>query len=116
MKQLILFTLLLITGSLLGSQHKIINYASVPRWSINANNSIRRAAALSAAAAKFTIYEFEEFVFYPMVVYKTSNYECSFYIRFNRDINQCMVEFNADNATFNYEAFKKVMDSFFLYD
>jgi hypothetical protein len=104
------------TWSLLGSQHKIINYTGVPRWTLKANKSLKKAAAMSAAAAKFTVYEFEAFYYYPMIVYKTYNRDCAFYIRFDRDIDRCEVEFNADDNTFNYVAFKKVMDSFFLYD
>ena len=116
MKKLILLTLLATSNLFGASLHKQLTYSNVPEWTYSDDVIIQSACITAAWAANFTVYNFEEFDFYHLVVYKASNKDCTIFIRFNRRTHDCEVDFHARNESYNYEAFKKIMDSFFMYD
>jgi hypothetical protein len=117
MKKLILVALLATSG-LFGShkRHIVHFYKNVPTWIQQEDVVIQSALIYAAWGAKYVVYNFEKFEFHDIVIFRAYNYDCSFFIRFNRKTHDCKIEFNARDNSFDYISFKKVMDTVFLFD
>lgn len=113
MKKLILLALIA-TSSLLSRQHIVHVYKDIPQ-TVNTDSAVLQIVAIcSAWCAKYTKYYFDRFDIHDTVIFKSHNYQCAFWMRFNRTTRECRIEFNAEDDSFDYPSFKKLMDSVFL--
>lgn len=115
MKKLLLF--LLMTTSLFGGYiHHKETYQYIPSEEYPDNATVEIVFLAAVFAAKCDIYNFKVYKVKDMVVFKAYNYDSSFVLKCDRQNDICFIEFNAVNDSFNYDAFKRVIDSVFLYD
>lgn len=68
---------------------------------------------LSALSAKYIPYTFEKVNCHGGIKFIAYNHDCYFSIRFNRKRNKSKIEFCVPNDSFDYDNFRKTMDSFF---
>ncbi len=101
-------------------------YRDIPEACYEHEAFLQSILICAALDAKYTTYNFEQhefvvfnlrdFDFHDIIVFTAYNHECSFMLRFNRTTNTCDIEFNTDDDSFDYPGFKKVIDSYFLYN
>ncbi len=70
----------------------------------------------AAWGAKYVPYTFDEINIANIVLFSAYNEDCCFCIHYNKDTHECLVEFAANDDTFDYENFKNVIDYCLLCD
>ena len=117
MKKLVLLALL-VTNNLFGNtkRHIVHFYKNIPTWIQQEDVVIQSALIYAAWGAKYVVYNFEKFEYHNVAIFRAYNSDSSFFIRFNRKTNDCKIEFNAHDDSFDYLSFKKIMDTVFLFN
>jgi len=106
------------TASLFGNAHQriVTYYDQSDKWSFIETKTIRAYFTLASLAAKYDHYTFDEADIDDYLMFFAYNDDCSFFLKYDKTTNECTVEFNTCDLTFSYCSFKKVLDSFFLYN
>jgi hypothetical protein len=99
------------------SDLKIIHsYKNIPFCFLEENTLFQSVIVCAAWAAKYTIYNFSVLEDNDELIFIAYNDECIFALHFNQVTDECIVEFNADDDSFDYAHFKTIIDSYFLYN
>lgn len=118
MKKLILAATIAFTSLFTQANQRIVTYYTQPsQWGFAECDKIKAYFTLAVWAAKYThFYTFDECDSCDCLVLLAYNEEASFFLRYDKNTDECVVEFNACDDSFSYCCFKKVLDSFFLYN
>lgn len=69
---------------------------------------------MAALSAKYTQYHFAQYHRGPISLLRAYNEECMLLLRFNSNTRKYKVQFKSYNDSYNYLAFKKMIDFFLL--
>jgi hypothetical protein len=120
----ILFALLATSSIFSGIVHEetvpvrriIRMYHNIPKYIHDNLTALQFSLIYASWAAKYVVYTFDEVKMADIVVFSAYNDDCCFSVEFNHKTNECFVDFNADDNSFNYDSFRNIMDHFLLYD
>lgn len=88
-------------------------YRTVPLWEYNDYTALPFILNMAATMAKDTDYHFDRHEDGgDLVVYKVYNQHCFFLLIFDVKTRACDIEFNAEDDSFDYVSFKKLIDFF----
>lgn len=91
-------------------------HKSIEKWSYRDEAVLPFVLNLAAWAAKDAEYRIDCMHGEEDVVYKVFNDDCCFMINFNNLTRQCDVEYHANDNSFDYTNFKRMIDFFFVFD
>lgn len=115
MKKRLIFLALLATSGLFSNcqdhQRKVAIYKDMPAIE---NVAIQAAIICASWSAKYTTYNFERLEYDDIAVFKAYNHDCSIFVRYNKENNECLVEFYTRDDSFDYNSFIGVIDTVFM--
>lgn len=119
MMKKLMFLLFLVASSIAPSSVSnlciIYTYKDVPEWCAHDETVFQSMIICAAWAAKYTPYTFEQLHNNGKTAFAAYNEDCIFALRYDKELNECDVEFNVDDDSFNFSNFKTILDSYFLY-
>ncbi|HEY5268698.1 MAG TPA: hypothetical protein VII94_06300 [Candidatus Saccharimonadales bacterium] len=89
-------------------------YKSVPECVYSDTAVLQSSIVYAAWAAKYVVYTFDENRFAHIILFMAYNDDCTFSLQFDKNTHECLVEFTVNDNSFNYDNFRKIMDSFLL--
>lgn len=96
--------------------HIIHIYKNVPACQYTNDAVLEFALVCASWGAKYTVYTFEQLQYdNDKIEFVAYNNDCTFFLRLDKKEHECEIEFNADDASFDYSSFRNVMDFYFLY-
>lgn len=116
MKQYIIFFLLNVMNinSVDHSEVRRISFErQAPQWESD-EQILPFILSTAALVAKNDQYYSKKYIDNDLILFKVYNQDCSFYLLFNSKNRECVIQFNAHNDEVDYNAFKRMIDFFFI--
>jgi len=113
---MLLFAVSNISSSSCPIQRILHVYKDVPECVYNNTAVLQSSIVYASWGAKYTVYNFDENQFAHIILFSAYNDDCTFSLQFDKNTHECLVEFIVNDDSFNYDCFRKIIDSFLLSD